>query len=281
MGRVRWQSDIISNTFMSLFFRNRRLSRTGLLGRTGLMLRLLFFCCLFVVLVTAAINAYVYSKSRQFILGSDFETPFVQGDASAAPSPAIALLLGASVYSDGSLSPLLKERVETAIWLYKTGRVAKILVTGDNSTPSYNEVVPIKDYLLEHGLPGEDVFADFAGFDTYDSVYRARDIFGAHDVLVVTQSFHLPRALYMARSVGLNAYGVPAGLEDEELDAVGAGNVRGGAFVAMNPKRYHVKNNIREIFATVKAFVDVQTGAKPRFLGRPIPIEGDGRDSLE
>jgi SanA protein len=171
----------------------------------------------------------------------------------------LALILGASVYGNGRLSPVLEERVKTAIGLYKTGVVKKILVSGDNSTPSYNEVIPIRDYLLENGIfdvPAEDIFVDFAGFNTYDSMYRAQEIFHAKNVLIVTQSFHLPRAIYVARSVGLNAYGVPA---------------RGGL---------STQNTTREIFATVKTFFEVITNARPYFLGRAIPIEGDGRESL-
>jgi SanA protein len=152
---------------------------------------------------------------------------------------------------------MLEERAKTAFDLYKSGLVKKLLVSGDNRTATYNEVMPIRKYLLESGVPADDIFTDFAGLNTYDSMYRARKIFGATDVLVVSQSFHLPRAIYAARNVGLNAYGVPADIEGS-----------------------YFRNNTREIFATAKTFFKVVTQAESLFLGREISIEGDGRDSL-
>ncbi len=212
------------------------------------------------------INAYVFSFGDKFILERtitsdgmvELVSPFANdaGELHEGAFP-VAIILGASVYSDGTLSPLLEDRARMGLELYKQGYVKKILVSGDNQLLSYNEVIPIRAYLLEHGAAPEDVFTDFAGFNTYDTMYRAGRIFTVRDAFVVTQSFHLPRALYAARKVGLNAYGVAA-----------------------DRTSYQLKNNTREIGATVKTFLEVVTDTKPRFLGPQIPITGNGTDSL-
>lgn len=251
----------------------------GLLGsgpRTVRFGRAIFLCVLAFVLFVLIVNVYVSAYSQEYILETGDEIPFRQktsevnlavGGADLIEDPdhkdhedsvVVAIVLGASVYSDGTLSPLLEERAKTAYKLYEDGLVDKLLVSGDNRSASYNEVIPIRSYLLEKGVPAEDIFTDFAGFNTYDSMYRAKEVFGAEDVLVVTQNFHLPRAIYAARHLGLNAYGVPA-----------------------PGKEYDLKNNSREVFATPKTFFKVMTGAKSLFLGRQISIEGDGRDSLK
>lgn len=214
--------------------------------------KVLILAVLFVFLGVLVINVYVSAYGKKYIITDRTDNPF--GTSSSTP---IALVLGASVYSDGTLSPMLEERAKTAFDLYKGGLVKKLLVSGDNRTATYNEVMPIRKYLLESGVPADDIFTDFAGLNTYDSMYRARKIFGATDVLVVSQSFHLPRAIYAARNVGLNAYGVPADIEGS-----------------------YFRNNTREIFATAKTFFKVVTQAESLFLGREISIEGDGRDSL-
>jgi SanA protein len=215
---------------------------------------------LFAVLAVVGINSYVFFYSSPFILesGNGFEDPFLGTDEVRSGETVTAVLLGASVYSSGKLSPVLKERVDAAIELYKSGAVQKILVTGDNKTPTYNEVIPVRDYLLNRDIPAEHVFTDFAGFNTYDSLYRADEVFGVTKALIVTQRFHLPRAIFIARSVGLEAYGVPAS----------AGNTQ-------------FRNYIREVLAIVKTFFEVTLHRVPHFLGPKIPITGDGRESLE
>ncbi len=221
-----------------------------------------FLIILLAMLATLVINVYVFSFGSRYILSKnpenpenpeEIKSPFDAKDGSVS----VAIVLGASVYSNGTLSPMLEERAKTGLDLYRRGLVKKILVSGDNQRLSYNEVIPIRAYLLAKGVPPEDIFTDFAGFSTYDTMYRARNIFGAENVIVVTQSFHLPRSIFTARKLGLNAYGVPA-----------------------NQKGYDIKNNTREIGATVKTFINVVTKAKPRFLGAQIPINGDGQVSL-
>jgi SanA protein len=204
------------------------------------------------ILAVLIINVYVADYGKKYIV----KNPVVSGQFKTGLP--VAIVLGASVYSDGRLSPVLEQRAMTAYELYSAGIVKKVLVSGDNHVENYNEVMPIRKYLLDKGVPPEDIFTDFAGFDTYDTMYRAVKIFGVKEAYVVTQSFHLPRSLYAARNVGLNAYGVAADKED-----------------------YYFRNNLREFFATSKTYFEVVTDAPSLFLGRQIPITGDGRESLE
>lgn len=177
-----------------------------------------------------------------------------------APDAEVALVLGAKVYNDGRLSDMLRDRADTAIDLYNAGKVNKILASGDHGTPEYDEANAVKDYLLEKGVKAEDIFLDHAGFDTYDSLYRAKEIFQASSVAIVSQNFHLPRAVYISRGLGLETYGVSA---DRHLYG--------------NTKNYM----LREIFADVKAFWDVNLSVKPKFLGPAIPLSGDSKKSWD
>lgn len=254
------------------------------------MFRFATYIVLALILIILIINVYIFSFSRPYVLNGEisadslaekFAEKFSQAKSTAEinaievtptePFP-VAIVLGASVYSDGTLSPVLEARAKTGLDLYQRGLVRKLLVSGDNRRLSYNEVIPIRNYLLAAGVPPEDVFTDFAGFTTYDSLYRARDIFSVQDALIVTQSFHLPRAIFVARKLGLNAYGVPA---DGGADGGGKGE-GGGVIGGADPS-----NSLREIGASAKTFFEVISGAKPYFLGRQIPITGDGRGSLK
>jgi SanA protein len=170
------------------------------------------------------------------------------------PQAPVALVLGASVASSGALSPVMKERADAALALYQAGKVKKILVSGDDSTLTYDEVYPVGKYLLGAGVPQQDIFLDYAGFDTYSSVYRARTVFGVSQVIIVSQRFHLPRALFMARSLGVSAVGFDAGRSGE----------------------YYLNNSLRELLATVKAVFDVVISRVPKYLGQQYPISGDG-----
>lgn len=160
-----------------------------------------------------------------------------------------AIVLGASVLSNGGLSLILQDRADTAIELYKEGKISNILVTGDDGTLTHNEVTPIRNYLLIKGIPDKVIFLDHAGFDTYSSMYRARTIFRVGSVVIVTQSFHLPRALFIAHNLGIDAYGVSA-----------------------DKHQYLLKNTIREIFANIKAVFDIFIHRQPKYLGDIIPI---------
>ena len=169
------------------------------------------------------------------------------------PSTYTALVLGASVRRNGELSTMLRDRVESALLLYNKGKIKRFLVSGDNRTTNYNEPVAMKKYLLERGVPEEDIFMDFAGFDTYDSVYRASYIFEVDSAIVVSQRFHLPRAVYIARSMGLNFYGYNGDRREYELES---------------------RNRFREVAANVKAWIELLINKEPHFKGDKIPITG-------
>ncbi len=196
------------------------------------------------ILLCACMLAYIASQTREYIYDN----------VSKVPATDVAMVLGASVTSAGDLSGILKERADEAVALYRAGKVKKILVSGDNGTVSHNEVDPTARYLASIGVSADDIFLDHAGFDTYSSMYRARDVFAVHSVTVVSQDFHLPRAIYLARSMGLQAYGV---------DATGSG--------------LRLFNYLREIPATIKALYDVAFDRRPKYLGPQYPITGDGR----
>ena len=202
------------------------------------------------IFAVLAINFYINSQSKSYIFQD-------MNDLSEAE---VALVLGARVYEQGIMSGMFQDRVETAFDLYDLGKVKKVLISGDHGKKNYDEVNTAKDYLLDKGVKSEDIFLDHAGFDTYDSLYRAREIFEVSSVIVVTQNFHLPRAVYIGRKLDLEIYGFSA---DKHLYA----NVD--------------YNESREIFSKVKAFFDVSFHAKPKFLGEKIPISGDSKKSWD
>ena len=180
---------------------------------------------------------------------------YITTTVDSVPRTEVALVLGASVYR-GKPSPVLAERADVAVALYRANKVSKILVTGDNGTLSYDEVTPVRKYLLGAGIPSQDIFLDHAGFDTYSSMYRAREVFLARSLTIVTQDFHLPRALWIARRLGLDAYGI-----------VAAGGEN-------SPSDY-----IREIPAAIKALLNVFTDRQPKYLGPTIPLSGNGEET--
>ena len=192
-----------------------------------------------------AINFIVFITTRSHIYTSSED----------APEAEVAIIPGAAIFSNGALSPIFLDRVDAALSLYEAKKVKKILVSGDNSTVTYNEVNPVRLYLLDHGVLDQDIFLDHAGFDTYSSMYRARDIFGVTSMLITTQSFHLPRAVYIARSLGVEASGVRADVGTVLL-----------------------RNYLREILANEKAVLNLLFLRKPKYLGEQIPISSDGRN---
>jgi SanA protein len=182
-------------------------------------------------------------------------------EAQEARRAQAALVLGAQVKPDGTPSLMLADRITAAEELYRAGRVEKLLLSGDHSRAEYDEVGTMKRILLARGIPAEDIFTDHAGFDTWDSAQRAKRVFDVDSVVVVTQKFHMARALYDARHAGLDATGYVA---DKR---------RYGKVLA--------KLRVREAAARVKTLGDVVTGADPHFLGPVIPITGDGRTSWD
>ncbi len=168
----------------------------------------------------------------------------------AVPARPVAIVFGAGVRADGRLTPMLADRMETAIELYRAGKVRKLLVSGDNRFADYDEPTAMYNYAVARGVPAADVVRDFAGRRTYDTCYRAGAIFGVQDALLVTQRFHLPRALFTCRSLGIDALGVSA------------------------DRRVYWSNayyRFRDAFATLRAWWDVE-------IARPLPVLGPPED---
>ena len=180
-------------------------------------------------------------------------------DTREVPHAQAALVLGAQVMPNGAPSSMLSDRIDAAAELYEAGKVDKLLLSGDHSRANYDEVGTMKRILLARGIPAQDIFTDHAGFDTWDSAQRAKRVFDVSTAVVVTQGFHMARALYDARRAGLQVTGFSADRRDY-----------GGVMA---------KLRLREAAARVKTMGDVVTGADPHFLGTEIPISGDGRVS--
>ena len=176
------------------------------------------------------------------------------------PRAQVALVLGAGLDPDGSPSAMLEDRLRAAAALYEGGRVDRVLASGDHGRPGYDEVNAMRRELVRLGVPDGDVFTDHAGFDTLDSVVRARKVFDVSSAIVVTQGFPLPRALWLARRAGLTVHGLEAG----------AGQDYGGR---------GTQASVREVVARTKAFGDILTGAQPKYLGPRIDIDSDARAS--
>ena len=192
------------------------------------------------------INAAVINAAAPYVLG-------IENIGSADEADCI-LVPGAMVYSDEKLSSVLKDRVDYAIELYEAGKASRLLFSGDHGQTDYDEVNAMMDYAVAQGVPKEDIFLDHAGFSTYESVYRARDVFRVSRVIIVTQEFHISRAVYVARQLGLEARGVNS-----------------------NPRRYgnETKDALRECLARVKDFIYVNVLLpQPKYLGDAIPITG-------
>lgn len=170
-----------------------------------------------------------------------------------APTRRVAIAFGAGLWRDGSPTPVLRDRVATAAELYFAGKVEKLLMSGDNSYVEYNEPQAMKDYALELGVPEEDIVLDYAGRRTYDTCYRARDIFGINSAILVTQDFHLPRALFLCNTLGVQAVGVSADMRTYR-------------------QRSQFYWNLREVPATVVAVWDVYVTRPLPILGKPEPI---------
>ena len=171
-----------------------------------------------------------------------------------APARPVAIVFGAG-YTRNGLSTILYDRVYTAAQLYKAGKARKLLLTGDNATISHNEPEAMRQAALKMGVPKRDIVLDYAGFRTYDSLYRARDIFGVRKAILITQAYHLPRALYTARALGLDVVGVAADRRD----------------YGQAMPRYKA----REILASENAWMEVHiTHPVPARMGKKEPILG-------
>jgi SanA protein len=170
-----------------------------------------------------------------------------------SPEHKVAIVFGAGLWRDGRPTPVLRDRVATAAELYFSGKVEKLLMSGDNSQANYNEPGAMREYALALGIPDEAIVQDYAGRRTYDTCYRAREIFGIQEAILVTQSFHLPRALYVCNHLGISAIGVPANLHTYRLRAL-------------------IWWNIREVPATLVALWEVHLSQPRPILGKKEPI---------
>ena len=207
-----------------------------------LLLMLLLYAILAAVLVFGAprLITEIYARPRMFSVGS-------------APAGQVAIVFGAGLRRDGTPTAVLRDRVETAAQLYFAGKVKKLLMSGDNRFIDYNEPGAMHAYAVGLGVPEEDIVLDYAGRRTYDTCYRAREIFKVDEVLLVTQAFHLPRAVYTCGSIGLKAYGVAADLRTYSRRSYGIWT-------------------LRELPATLVAILDVNVRHPVPVLGNPEPI---------
>ena len=199
-------------------------------------------CLLLVILI----NGVIVARGNKRILQPS-EAVSLQADC--------ILVLGAGVRDDGSPSHMLEDRLKTGMELYNMDVSPKLLMSGDHGRIGYNEVGVMKRYAVQNGADECDVFMDHAGFSTYESLYRLRDIFQADKVIIVTQKYHLYRALYIAEQLGIEAYGVHADLR---------------------PYRGQIMREVREIAARIKDALWCILEPSPKYLGEVIPISGDG-----
>ena len=204
---------------------------------------------LLAILVPLGVSAYICASTQNRILSLD--------DVSSLGADAI-LVLGARVWDSGKPSGILEDRILTGIAAYEDGVSDRLLMSGDHGQEDYDEVNAMRTYAMEKGVPSEDIFMDHAGFSTYESLYRARDIFRVKTVVIVTQRYHLYRALYVAERMGLTAYGIPAD---------------SGTYSGMP---YY---EAREILARLKDFFYTLYMPLPTYLGAQIPITGDGNQT--
>ena len=206
---------------------------------------LLIFILGFVIIF--AINLHVKSSMKDKVITSEMASDLEDVDC--------ILVLGAMVWGDNKPSYMLEDRLLQSIELFENGASDRIIMSGDHGQEDYDEVNIMKKFAIDRGVPSNKIFMDHAGFSTYESVYRAREVFQADKLIIVTQEYHLYRALYIAEKLGLEAYGV-----------------------ASDPREYIGQEirDIREIAASVKDFFNVIIKPEPKYLGEVVPISGDG-----
>lgn len=203
--------------------------------------------CGVVLLLLLGINIYVKASVKERIITAQ--------EAAKLSDVDCIIVLGAGVYGDQTPSPMLEDRLLRGIELYEQGCGPKLLMSGDHGSLYYDEVNVMKSYAIGKGVPSSDIFMDHAGFSTYESMYRAKEIFGADKVIIVTQRYHISRALYLAKAMDIDAYGVAA--EDVEY---------GGQY----------SRDVREFFARGKDFLTAIFKPEPVVMGDKIDITGDG-----
>ena len=193
------------------------------------------------------INGYVKSSTSEQIISPERASELTDVDC--------ILVLGCYVHDSGRPSDMLTDRLRRGIELYQSGAAPKLLMSGDHGQKDYNEVKAMKLEAIEEGIPSEDIFMDHAGFSTYESIFRARDVFAADRIIIVTQEYHLYRALYIANALGVEAYGVAADYH---------------TYVGQ------VNREVREILARNKDFATSILKPAPTYLGEVLPVSGNG-----
>ena len=209
----------------------------------------------FIILISAAVLLAAAAFVPNFIVIKKTESNVVTLEEAAELSDVdCAVILGAGV-REGKPTPMLRDRLLVGIDLYKSGAVKKLIMSGDHGSTDYDEVNIMKSFAVDRGVPDEDIFMDHAGFSTYETIYRASEIFEADNIIIVSQKYHLYRALYIAEKLGIKSVGVSA-----DLDTY----------------RGQTKRDLREILARDKDFFKCIFKPKPTYLGDKIPVSGNG-----
>ena len=199
------------------------------------------------VIALCSINGYVKSVAKERIVTVEKTANLEDVDC--------IIVLGCQVRDDGTLSHMLRDRLMRGLEVYHAGAAPKLLMSGDHGRKEYDEVNAMKQYAIENGVPSEHVFMDHAGFSTYETVYRAKEICEADKVIIITQEYHLYRALYIADKLGLEAYGVSA-----DLNKYAGQSMR----------------DFREVLARCKDWAMCIFKPEPTYLGESIPVNGNG-----
>lgn len=217
--------------------------------------RKILLICLIVVLALGILGAGTVFGIDAYVVHSTSERILSPEDAAQLKDVDCILVLGCKVQADGEPSAMLHDRLRRGVELFQMGAAPKLLMSGDHGTMTYNEVQSMKLFAIDEGIASSDIFMDHAGFSTYESIYRAQDIFQAKKIIIVTQEYHLYRALYVAKALGLEAYGVSSDYR----------NYSG-----------QTARDVREILARNKDFLTSIFRPEPTYRGDAIPIWGDG-----
>ena len=208
-----------------------------------------------VLVILGVLGAVAVLGINLWVTGTVREQILTQEEVASLENVDCIVVLGCQVRSDGTPSHMLEDRLKRGVALYELGSAPKLLMSGDHGTAGYDEVDAMKRYAVDAGVPSENVFMDHAGFSTYETMYRAKEVFGAKKVLIVTQKYHLYRAMYIAQALGIEAYGVAADYRSSSGQ---------------------LSRDVREVLARVKDFGMTIVKPKPTYLGESIPISGSG-----
>ena len=215
----------------------------------------LLIATLITLISLAFIGAVTVFGTNAYVKKSVAENIISPTEAAELDGVDCIIVLGCQVKDNGQPSDMLADRLKRGIELYEQGAAPKIIMSGDHGRAEYDEVNTMKQVAIDSGVPSSDVFMDHAGFSTYESMYRAKEIFEADKVIIVTQEYHLYRALYIAEQLGIEAYGVSSDY---------------------HTYRGQSSREVREILARCKDFVKTIFKPEPTYLGETIPVSGDG-----